>query len=129
MEQSHSFHLHCQFTVNVNNVSVETFLQSSNAWTCKLALLGCISLKMNFNLKKSAWMNDIFHSQIMSAFFRSRWVWTRAELTQQMTGGGLWNQPLTYDSLTYWSDLVYPVRCCTLPSTKAGYHLCVILVP
>lgn len=49
--------------------------------------------------------------------FRSRWVWTGAELTQQMTDGGLWNQPLAYDSLhtgLIWSILRY----CPLPMHK-----------
>lgn len=54
--------------------------------------------------------------------FRSRWVWTRAQLPQQMTDGGLWNQPLSYDSLTYWSDLAYPVRYCHVPWTRAGHQ-------
>lgn len=46
--------------------------------------------------------------------------WTRAELTQQMTDDALWNQPLTYDSQTYWSVLAYPVRHCFLPRAVAG---------
>lgn len=50
--------------------------------------------------QSTAWMRHFRLSDNVSGF-RSRWVWTRAELTQQMTDGTFWNQPLTYDSRTH----------------------------
>lgn len=55
-----------------------------------------------------------FPSRHNVSLLRSRWAWTKAQLPQQMTDGGPWNQPshiTAQISRSIWSNLWVPVLC------------------